>query len=82
MAKFKQTNFNVVLGDKENEYYIVTNYKGVDINYLITDNNTLKYVNDNSNKAKQGEALRYCYNIIRKEYDANKDSLKKRKNRG
>jgi hypothetical protein len=50
-------------------YTIAAKYKGMDIITITTDSEAFDYYNDDSNKAKQREALRHCYNKIVEAYE-------------
>lgn len=64
MASFNKVKFNMIRGNGYGQYYITSRYKGVDIKVHTTNSDAWDWVNDDSNKEKHRDALKYCYNKI------------------
>lgn len=69
MAKFRNVNFTMEIGNGYGQYVIKTTYKGKEIVAHTTDSEAWDYLNDDSDKEKHLEALRHCYYKIVEEYN-------------
>jgi hypothetical protein len=70
MAKFRNVEFKMTRGNGYGQYIISAKYKGVDINVHTTNSQAFDWCEDESNKSKNNEARKYCYTMIKNQYNS------------
>ncbi|MEG2163081.1 MAG: hypothetical protein RRY55_01175 [Bacteroidales bacterium] len=69
MARFNRVEFSMRHSNTRGLYWIEATYRGRDIKVLTNDSEVFDWYDDNSDKAKHQEALRHCYNNIKRQYE-------------
>jgi hypothetical protein len=66
---FNRVKFDIVKSNGYGQYDIITRYRGKDMKVHTTDSTLYDWIADDSDKAKQHEALKGCYIMIRQAYN-------------
>lgn len=61
-------NFDMIKGDGYGQYYIIANYKGVDLKIHTNNSDAWDWIEDESDEEKHIQALRFCYHVIIDKY--------------
>ncbi len=69
-GSFNKVNFTISRTNQYGIYQITATYKGRDIITSTTDSEAYDFIDDDSNRTKQNDALRHCYNKIVAAYNS------------
>jgi len=69
MASFRKVEFTMSRVNGYGQYNIIGKYRGKNITVHTTNSEAWDYLDDDSNKVKQMDAKRHCYNKIVQEYE-------------